>query len=114
VEKILSLLTEIGRLTAEQRGLIALEDRTALELNIEAKGKLIEALKAMPATAFDDDAKTLGENIAKAERENIQLAKDEMEKLRVMMKKAQEGITTVRGYDAFGANVGATYIDKKK
>ncbi|MCL1806717.1 MAG: hypothetical protein FWG31_03340 [Oscillospiraceae bacterium] len=100
-------------MTEEQRGLILLEDKDALEQNLEQKERLIEILKAMPDRSPDEEALSLLERIARAEEANIQTAKDEMERLRALMKKTQEGMTTVRGYDAFSASVGATYIDKK-
>jgi ATP-dependent RNA circularization protein (DNA/RNA ligase family) len=108
------VLAEIEKLTNEQRALIALEEKTALEQNLESKERLIESLGEMPDEAFDEEAREILERVARAERENIVLAKDEMERLKTLMKKTQEGMTTVRGYDPFSAGVGATYIDKRK
>ena len=111
----LSVLKEIERLTKEQGALLRLEDKTALEQNLESKERLIEALAGMPdAAAPDGEARALLESIARAEEENIRAAREEMERLQSLMKKAQEGMMTVRGYDTFSAGVGATYIDKKK
>ncbi|MDR0294055.1 MAG: hypothetical protein LBH95_07890 [Oscillospiraceae bacterium] len=109
----MTILTEIERLTGEQRELIGMDDKSALEQNLERKEQLIGALKAMPDAASGDEERALLEKIVRMERENIRTAQDELERLRAVMKKAQEGMMTVRAYDAFGAGVGATYIDKK-
>lgn len=111
---ITAILTEIDRLTKEQRGLISLEDKTPLEENLAKKEDLISSLKLMSRPALDDADRALLEQISSAERENVQAGKDEMKRLRGLMKKAQEGMTTVRGYDSFTSSAGATYIDKKK
>jgi hypothetical protein len=94
--------------------LIALEDKSALERNLESKERLIGVLREIPESALDGEARALLERIAQAEQENIALAKDEMARLKSLMKKTQEGMTAMRGYDVFSAGVGATYIDKKK
>jgi hypothetical protein len=114
VPTILTILTEIDRLTKEQGSLVALDDKAALEENLEKKEFFITSLREMPQTALDDECLALLESIAAMERENVRLAKDEMERLKDLMKKTKEGMTTVRGYDAFSSAVGATYIDKKK
>lgn len=111
---MLALLTEVERLTIEQRDFIALEDKSALEQNLEQKERLIKTLEGMTDVAPDDEVHAKLESIAREEQENIRAAQEEMERLKAMMKKTQEGMMTVRGYDAFSAGVGATYIDKKK
>ena len=105
------LLNDILRLTKEQRGLIYLEDKEALEANIEQKARLIEALRGCDGEAGDA---VLAAAIADAERENIAAVKDEMARLKDMLKRTQDGMTAVRGYDAYTSNAGATYIDKKQ
>jgi hypothetical protein len=114
VDKTLAVLTEIEELTLAQRGLIGLDDKSALEQNISKKEALIQTLKDMPPLPPSDEAIGLMGRIAVAERENIGAAKGEMENLRTLIKKAQEGMTTVRGYDALSSGVGATYIDRKR
>ena len=114
METALTLLTEIKRLTEEQRRFITLEDKTALEQSLEQKERLIEALKALTDIPSDGETGALLESISRMERENMQAAREEMDRLRDALKKTQEGMMTVRGYDAFSAGVGATYIDKKK
>ena len=109
-----AILTEIDRLTREQRGLISLEDKTPLEENLAKKEDLISSLKLMSNPALDDASRALLEKISSTEQENVKMAKDEMKRLRGLMKKTQEGMTTVRGYDSFTSSAGATYIDKKK
>ena len=108
------ILTELDRLTTEQGELIFQNDFTALEENIEKKNALITALKAVPQPVLDEESRTLLDNISAAGQRNIQMTKGEMGRLRGLMKKTQEGMTTERGYDAFSFSVGATYIDAKK
>jgi hypothetical protein len=111
---ILETLTKIDSLTKEQGGLIASDDKSALENNLAAKEELIAALKALPQPVLDEKCRAVLESIASAELKNVRLAKDEMGRLRELMKKTKEGKTTVRGYDSFSSGVGATYIDRKK
>jgi hypothetical protein len=114
VPSVFEILTEIDRLTKEQGGLIFEEDKTLLEKNLAKKEDLLTSLKSMPQPVLDGACLALLEGISAAERENIHLAKGEMGRLRGLMKKTQEGMTTVRGYDSFSSGVGAAYIDKKK
>ncbi len=109
---ILSTLQAIERLTEEQRGLIGQEDQSALERNLDEKNRLIETLRGRTMDG-NAEARAVLDNIVSLERENITLAKVEMERLRAMLKKTQEGLVAVRGYDAISSNVGATYIDRK-
>ena len=114
MENILAVLAEIEQLTLAQRDLIGLSDVDALEQNLARKEDLIQTLKNMPPVTPDEETAVLLGRIADAERDNIQAAKLGMEHLRGLMKKAQDGMTTVRGYDPLSSGVGATYIDKKQ
>ncbi|MDR1693163.1 MAG: hypothetical protein LBR72_07375 [Oscillospiraceae bacterium] len=105
-------LRRIEDLTEEQTSLIEREDKSALERNLEEKDRLIRALKGRTVNG-DDEARAVLERIVALEKENIARAKAEMEVLRSSLKKTQEGLTAVRGYDVIRANVGATYIDTK-
>jgi hypothetical protein len=114
VEKILAVLTEIEQLTLAQRGLIGLDDNSALEQNLARKEVLIQTLGEFPDFIPDSGTRALLNRIADAERENIQAARDALGLLRGSMKKTQEGMTTVRGYDPLSSGIDATYIDKKQ
>lgn len=94
--------------------MILQEDKTLLDQNLARKEILIETLRSMPETDPSEQERAILSRITQFENENIELARSEMERLRVLLKKAQEGLTTVRGYDAFSTNVGATYIDQKR
>jgi hypothetical protein len=111
---MLTVLREIEQLTLEQRVLIGSDDKAALERNLAEKESLIRSLAEASVSGLCDEARALLERIEKAEKLNIQAAQDELETLRGMMKKAHEGMTTVRGYDTLSSGVGATYIDKKQ
>jgi hypothetical protein len=114
VDKIPAVLTEIEQLTLAQRGLIESGDLPALELILARKESLIQSLRELPSAVSGDEIRAVLARIRDIEQENIQAAQGEMEHLRVLMKKAQEGMTTVRGYDALSAGIDATYIDKKQ
>jgi hypothetical protein len=112
VESVLTTLLSIERLTAEQRDLIGQDDTSGLERNLDEKNRLIETLigRSLEENA---EAHAVLDRIVAAERENISLARTEMERLRAALKKTQEGLAAVRGYDVITSNVGATYIDTK-
>jgi hypothetical protein len=111
---ILSVLLEIEKLTLEQRGLISSDDKTKLEANLRLKKDLIQTLEDMNVSDPGDGVRAVLERIADAERENIKAARDEMELLRGSMKKAQEGMVTVRGYEKIISDADSLYMDKKR
>jgi hypothetical protein len=113
-EKLKEILTELEQLTIRQRSLIAPDGAAALEQNIARKDELIGMLQTMSPLPSDAETEALLRGIAEGGKENIQAVRDEMERLRGLMKKTHEGMTTVRGYDPISSGLGATYIDKKQ
>ncbi len=112
MENILTTLRSIERLTEEQRALIGQEDPSALERNLDEKNRLIEALAGQSVDG-NEEAKAVLDRIVTMERENVVALRAEMERLKARMKKTQNGLAFVRGYDALSSNIGATYIDRK-